>query len=137
MLIKLRNSARPKMLSIIDKLSNIDRYRQTITIIVSSLIVLSITSLRSHAAAALEIEAAKEYDEILKDTRTTRLATTIDDKDEEVTIDDLPPSVDDLPPSSTAPAILGSRSKRARAGTVDYRALAGLSRTKEEIERLN
>jgi hypothetical protein len=34
------------MPSFIDKLSNIDRYRQTITIIVSSLIVLSITSLR-------------------------------------------------------------------------------------------
>jgi hypothetical protein len=33
------------MPSFIDKLSNIDRYRQTITIIVSSLIVLSITSL--------------------------------------------------------------------------------------------
>ena len=33
------------MPNFIDKLSNIDRYRQTITIIVSSLIVLSITSL--------------------------------------------------------------------------------------------
>jgi IgA-specific serine endopeptidase len=85
---------------------------------------------RSHAAAALEIEAAKEQDEILEDTRTTRSAITIDDEDEEVTIDD-------LPPSSTAPAALGSRSKRARAGTVDYRALAGLSRTREEIECLN
>jgi hypothetical protein len=85
---------------------------------------------RSHAAAALEIEAAKEQDEILEDTRTTRSAITIDNEDEEVTIDD-------LPPSSTAPAALGGRSKRARAGTVDYRALAGLSRTREEIERLN
>jgi hypothetical protein len=27
--------------------------------------------------------------------------------------------------------------RNARAGTVDYRALAGLSRTREEIERLN
>jgi hypothetical protein len=27
--------------------------------------------------------------------------------------------------------------RNARAGTVDYRALAGLSRTMEEIERLN
>jgi hypothetical protein len=85
---------------------------------------------RSHAAA-------KEQDEILEDTRTTRSATTIGDEEEEVTIDDLPPSVDNLPPSSTAPAALGGRSKRARAGTVDYRALAGLSRTREEIERLN
>jgi hypothetical protein len=85
---------------------------------------------RSHAAAALEIEAAKEQDEILEDTRTTRSAIIIDDEDEEVTIDD-------LPPSSTAPAALGGRSKRARAGTVDYRALAGLSRTREEIECLN
>jgi hypothetical protein len=80
--------------------------------------------------AALEIEAAKEQDEILEDTRTTRSAITIDNEDEEVTIDD-------LPPSSTAPAALGGRSKRARAGTVDYRALAGLSRTREEIECLN
>jgi hypothetical protein len=58
--------------------------------------------------AALEIEAAKEQDEILEDTRTTRSAITIDNEDEEVTIDD-------LPPSSTAPAALGGRSKRARA----------------------
>jgi hypothetical protein len=85
---------------------------------------------RSHAAAALEIEAAKEQDEILEDTRTTRSAIIIDDEDEEVTIDD-------LSPSSTAPAALGGRSKRARADTVDYRALAGLSRTREEIECLN
>jgi hypothetical protein len=92
---------------------------------------------RSHAAATLEIKGAKEQDEILKDTRTTRSAITIDNKDEEVTIDDLSLPVDDLPPSSTAPAALGSRSKRVRAGTVDYRALAGLSRTREEIERLN
>jgi ABC-type xylose transport system permease subunit len=45
--MRFRNSARPVMPSIIDKLSNIDRYRQTITIIVASLIVLSITSLQS------------------------------------------------------------------------------------------
>jgi hypothetical protein len=51
MLIRFRNSARPRMPSIIDKLSNIDRYRQTITIIVSSLIVLSITSLSSAASS--------------------------------------------------------------------------------------
>jgi hypothetical protein len=97
---------------------------------------------RSHAAAKEQDEeavfrshaAAKEQDEILENTRTTRSATTIDDEDEEVTIDDLP---EDLPPPSTAPAALGGRSKRARAGTVDYRALAGLSRTREEIERLN
>jgi hypothetical protein len=105
---------------------------------------------RSHAAA-------KEQDEILEDTRTTRSAITIDNEDEGITIDDLPlpiddlslpiddlplsiddlPPVDDLPPPSTAPVALGGRSKRARAGTVDYRALAGLSRTREEIERLN
>jgi hypothetical protein len=85
---------------------------------------------RLYAAAVLEIEAVKEQDEILENTRTTRSAITIDDEDEEITIDD-------LPPSSTAPAALGGRSKRARAGTVDYRALAGLSRTREEIERLN
>jgi hypothetical protein len=66
---------------------------------------------RSHAAAALEIEAAKEQDEILEDIRTTRSAITIDDKDEEVTIDD-------LPPPSTAPAALVGRSKRARASIV-------------------
>ena len=97
---------------------------------------------RSYAAATLEIETAKEQDEILEDTRITRSAITIDDKEEEITIDDLSPvddlpSVDDLPPLSTTPAALGGRSKRARVGTVDYRALAGLSRTREEIERLN
>jgi hypothetical protein len=88
------------------------------------------TVLRLHAATALEIEAAKEQDEILENTRTTRSAITIDNEDEKITIDD-------LPLFSTAPAALGGRSKRARAGTVDYRALAGLSRTREEIERLN
>jgi hypothetical protein len=53
-------------------------------------------------------------------------------EDEEVTIDD-------LPPPSTAPAALGGRSKRARASTVNYRELAGITtrRTREEIERLN
>ena len=91
----------------------------------------------------MEIEAAKEQDKILEDTRITRSAITIDDENEEITIDDLPlpiddlPPVDDLLPPSTAPTALGGRSKRARAGTVDYRALAGLSRTREEIERLN
>jgi hypothetical protein len=80
--------------------------------------------------AALEIETAKEQNKILEDTRTTRSAITIDNEDEEVTIDD-------LPPSSTAPTALGNRSKRARAGTIDYRALAKLSRTRKEIERLN
>jgi hypothetical protein len=74
--------------------------------------------------------AAKEQDKILENIRITRLVTTIDNENEEVTIDD-------LPPFSTAPIALGGRSKRARAGTVDYRALAGLSRTREEIERLN
>jgi hypothetical protein len=88
-------------------------------------------------------EAAKKQDKILEDTRTTRLAITIDDEDEEITIDNLPLliddllPVDDLLPSSTAPAALGGRSKRARAGTVDYRAFAGLSRTRKKIERLN
>jgi hypothetical protein len=85
---------------------------------------------RLYAAAVLEIEAVKEQDEILENTRTTRSAITIDDEGEEITIDD-------LPPSSTAPAALGGHSKHARAGTVDYRAPAGLSRTREEIERLN
>jgi hypothetical protein len=82
--------------------------------------------------AALEIEAAKEQDEILEDTRITRSAITIDDEDEEITIDD-------LPPPSTAPAALGGRSKRARASTVNYRKLAGITtrRTRKEIERLN
>jgi hypothetical protein len=93
------------------------------------------TVFRSHAA--------KEQDEILKNTRITRSAITIDNENERITIDDLPFPIDDLPPVddllslSTAPAVLGNRSKRARAGTVDYRALAGLSRTREEIERLN
>jgi hypothetical protein len=85
---------------------------------------------RLYAAAALKIEAAKEQNEILEDTRTTRSAIIIDDKDEEVTIDDLPPSL-------TAPAAFGGRSKRARAGIIDYRALAGLSRIKKKIECLN
>jgi chromosome segregation ATPase len=80
--------------------------------------------------------AAKKQDEILEDTRITRLAITIDDEDEKITIDDLPP-IDNLPPLSIAPAALGGRSKRARAGTIDYRAFTELSRTKEEIERLN
>jgi hypothetical protein len=93
--------------------------------------------------AVFRSHAAKEQDEILENTKTTRSAITIDNEDEGITIDDLPlpiddlPPVDDLPPPSTAPAALGNRSKRARAGTVDYRALAGLSRTREEIERLN
>jgi hypothetical protein len=69
---------------------------------------------RSHVAAALEIETTKEQDEILEDTRLTRLAITIDDKDEEITIDDLLP-VDDLLSPSTSPATIGNRSKRARA----------------------
>jgi hypothetical protein len=88
------------------------------------------TILRLHAATALEIETAKKQDEILENTRITRSAITIDNENEKITIDD-------LPPSSTAPVALGSRSKRARAGTIDYRTLAGLSRTREEIERLN
>jgi hypothetical protein len=85
---------------------------------------------RLHAAATLEIETAKEQNEILKNIRITRLAITIDNKDEEVTIDD-------VPPSSIAPAALGNHSKRSRIGTVDYRALAKLSRIREEIKRLN
>jgi hypothetical protein len=85
---------------------------------------------RLHAAAALKIEAAKEQNEILENTRITRSAITIDNKDEEIIIDD-------LLLFSTAPIALGGRSKRARAGTVNYRALARLSRIKEEIERLN
>jgi hypothetical protein len=74
--------------------------------------------------------AAKKQDKILEDTRITRSAITIDNKDEKIIIDD-------LPPSSTAPIALGNRSKRARAGTVDYRALTRLSRIREEIKRLN
>jgi hypothetical protein len=69
---------------------------------------------RSHAAVALEIETTKEQNEILEDIRSTRLVITIDNEDEEITIDDLLP-VDDLLPLSTAPAVLGDRSKRARA----------------------
>jgi hypothetical protein len=79
---------------------------------------------RSHAAAALKIEAAKEQDKILKDIRITRSVITIDNEDEKDTIDDLSfpiddlppvddppfpiddlPLVDDLPPPSTAPAL--------------------------------
>ncbi len=85
---------------------------------------------RLYTAAALEIEAAKKQDEILENTRITKSAITIDDKDEEVTLDD-------LLLSSPASVILGNRSKRARVDTIDYRALAGLSRTREKIERLN
>jgi hypothetical protein len=84
---------------------------------------------RSHAAA-------KEQNEILENTKITRSATTIDNKDEEVTIDDLP---ENLPPPLTAPAALDSRSKRARASTVNYRELAEIitRRIKEKIECLN
>jgi hypothetical protein len=87
---------------------------------------------RLHAATALEIETAKKQDKILENIRTTRLAITIDNKNEKITIDD-------LPPSSTAPAALGNRSKRARASTINYRELAEITtrRTKEKIERLN
>jgi hypothetical protein len=100
--------------------------------------------------AVFRSHAAKEQDKILKNIRITRSTITIDNEDERITIDDLLfpiddlplpiddlPPVDDLPSPSTAPATLGNRSKRARAGTIDYRALAGLSRTREEIERLN
>jgi hypothetical protein len=92
--------------------------------------------------AIFRSHAAKKQDKILKDIKITRSAITIDNEDEGITIDDLSPidnlpPVDDLLPFSTAPAALGNRSKRARAGTVDYRALARLSRTREEIERLN
>jgi hypothetical protein len=80
--------------------------------------------------------AAKEQDKILENTKITRSATTIDNEDEEVTIDDLS---EDLPPLSTAPAALGDRSKRARANTINYRELAGITtrRIKKEIECLN
>jgi hypothetical protein len=83
-----------------------------------------------YSQALLEIEAAKKQDEILENIKITRSAITIDDEDEEITIDD-------LPPFSTAPVALGGGSKRARAGIIDYRALAELSRTREKIERLN
>jgi hypothetical protein len=84
---------------------------------------------RSHAAA-------KEQDKILENTRITRSATTIDDEDEEVTIDDLS---EDLPFLSIAPVALGDRSKYARVSTVNYRELAGIitRRIREEIECLN
>ena len=84
---------------------------------------------REEAVAALGTEA---QDEILEDTRVTRSAISIDDEDEEVTIDS-------LPPSSTAPAALSGRSKQARASTVNYRELAGISTrcTREEIDSLN
>jgi hypothetical protein len=44
-----------------------------------------------------------------------------------------------LPPSSTAPAVLDDHSKQARASTVNYWELAGISTccTREEIESLN
>jgi hypothetical protein len=108
------------------------------------------TIFRSYAAATLKIETAKKQNEILENTKITRSVITIDNENEKNTIDDLPfpiddlpfpiddlPPVDDLPPPSTAPTALGNRSKRARADTVDYRALAKLSRTREKIERLN
>jgi hypothetical protein len=100
------------------------------------------TIFRLHATAALKIEAVKEQNKILENIKITRLAITIDNEDKEIIINDLPfvddlPPVDDLSPLSTAPAILDGRSKRARAGTIDYRALTRLSRIREEIERLN
>ena len=84
---------------------------------------------REEAVAALGTEA---QDEILEDTRVTRSAISIDDEDEGVTIDN-------LPPSSTAPAALSGCLKQARASTVNYQELAGIStrRTREEIESLN
>jgi hypothetical protein len=91
---------------------------------------------RLHAAVTLKIEAAKKQDEILENIKITRSVITIDNKDEKITIDDLPP-VDDISPPSTAPIVFDSRSKRARAGIIDYRALARLSRIREKIERLN
>jgi hypothetical protein len=69
--------------------------------------------------AVFRSHAAKEQDEILEDTRTTRSAITIDNEDEGITIDDLPlpiddlPPVDDLPPPSTAPASVLNRSNRS------------------------
>jgi hypothetical protein len=42
------------------------------------------TVLRLHAATALEIEAAKEQDKILKNTKITRSAITIDNEDEKI-----------------------------------------------------
>jgi hypothetical protein len=65
---------------------------------------------REEAVAALGTEA---QDKILEDTRVTRSAISINNEDERVTINS-------LPPSSTAPAALNGHLKQARASTVNY-----------------
>jgi hypothetical protein len=65
---------------------------------------------REEAVAALGTEV---QDEILEDTRVIRSVISINNEDEGVTINN-------LPPSSTAPAVLDDHSKQARASTVNY-----------------
>jgi hypothetical protein len=90
---------------------------------------------REKTVAALETEAVKKQDKILENTRITRAAILISDEDKKITIDD---ELDNLLPSSTAPAAL-SCTKCARASTVNYQELAGITthHTREEIEHLN
>jgi hypothetical protein len=65
---------------------------------------------REEVVAVLGTEV---QDEILENTKVTRSAISINDEDEGVTIDN-------LPPSSTALPVLSDCSKQARVSTVNY-----------------